>query len=272
MEGQTFPRRPANPQSGNNPRDMPGPFMIAQLSDPHVGADWITPEPDALLAVAVAAVVRLAPDVVVVSGDLVEDAEDPEYERVLELLEPLDVPVHVLAGNHDDRDALHRQFGVPGKAGAPTQYSADLGPLRLVVLDSTVPGHDHGELDSERLEWLEAELSAEPERPALVAMHHPPLCTRVPAIDAIGLDDQGRLALGALLERHPQVLKVVSGHVHRTVSAELGGRPVLAIPSTYAQLRLDFSALELSASDEGRGFALHTLVDGELTSHVVGLP
>lgn len=251
---------------------MPDPVLIAQLSDPHIGADWIVPKPDLLLAAAVAAVVRLGPDVVIVSGDLVEGAQDWEYERVRELLGPLDVPVHVLAGNHDDRESLHRHFGVPGAGGAPVQYTADLGPLRLVVLDSTVPGHEHGEFDAERLDWLDAELTAEPERPALLAMHHPPLRTGAPGIDAIALHDEGREALSALLERHPQVLKVISGHVHRTVGAELGGRAVLAVPSTYAELRLDLTAPELSARDAGRGFAVHAHVAGELVSHVVGLP
>jgi Icc protein len=251
---------------------MPEPFLIAQLSDPHIGADWIAPDPAALLSAAVAALAQLGPDVVIVSGDLVENAEDAEYERVQGALEPLDVPVHVLPGNHDDRDALHRHFDVPGAGGAPVQYAVELGPLRLVVVDSTAPGHEHGELDGERLGWLDAELAAAPERPTLIAMHHPPLCTGAPAIDAIALRDDGRRALGEVVERHPQVLKVVAGHVHRTVGSEVGGRAVLAIPSTYAELRLDFDGSELSAVDEGRGYALHTLVDGKLVSHVENLP
>jgi 3',5'-cyclic-AMP phosphodiesterase len=251
---------------------MPEPFLIAQLSDPHIGADWIAPDPAALLSAAVAAVGRIGPDVVIVSGDLVENAEDAEYERIREVLEPLDVPVHVLPGNHDDRDALHRHFGVPGEGGEPVQYAVELGPLRLVVLDSTAPGHEHGELDGERLDWLDRELAAAPERQTLIAMHHPPLRTGAPAIDAIALRDDGRRALGELLERHPQVRKVVAGHVHRTVAGEVGGRSVLAIPSTYAELRLDFEARELSTNDEGRGYALHAVVDGELVSHVANLP
>ena len=253
---------------------MDRPFLIAQLSDPHVGADWIAPKPDVLLASAVEAVLRLesAPDVVIVSGDLVEGAQDWEYERVKSVLAPLGMPVYVLPGNHDDRDALHRHFGVPGEGGAPVQYAAELGPLRLLVLDSTAPGHEHGELDAGRLEWLDAELSAAPERPALIAVHHPPLTTGAPAVDAIALHDEGRRALGEVLARHAQVLKVISGHVHRTVAGEVGGRPVLAIPSTYAELRLDFSSPELATEDGGRGFALHAVADGELVSHVVNLP
>jgi 3',5'-cyclic AMP phosphodiesterase CpdA len=250
---------------------MPEPFLIAQLTDPHIGADWIAPDPATLLSAAAVAVGRVGPDVVIVSGDLVENAEDAEYEQFQEALRPLDVPVHVLPGNHDDREALHRHFGVPGEGGAPVQYTVELGPLRLLVLDSTVPGHEHGELDAARLQWLEAELAAAPERPALIAMHHPPLCTGAPAIDAIALREDGRRALGEVLERHPQVLKVLAGHVHRTVAGQNGGRPVLAIPSTYAELCLDFEAAELKTVDEGRGYAVHALVDGALVSHVENL-
>jgi hypothetical protein len=68
------------------------------------------------------------------------------------------------------------------------------------------------------------------------------------------------------------VRKVVAGHVHRTIAGELGGRTVLAIPSCYAELRLDFEASKLSPSDEGRGYAVHACVDGELVSHVGNLP
>lgn len=251
---------------------MARPFLIAQLSDPHVGANWIAPAPAELLAAAVDAVLALEPDAVIVSGDLVESAADAEYEGVREALARLAVPIHVLAGNHDDRDALHRHFGVPGEGGTPVQYAAELGPLRLLVLDSTAPGHEHGELDAGRLEWLEAELSAAPERHTLIAVHHPPLTTGAPAVDAIALNDGGRTGLGSVLERHPQVLKVVAGHVHRTVEGELGGRPVLAVPSTYAELRLDFASPELVTEDGGRGLAVHALVDGELVSHVENLP
>jgi Icc protein len=251
---------------------MPDPFLIAQLSDPHIGADWIAPSPAALLSAAVAAVARVGPDVVILSGDLVENAEDAEYEQMRELLEPLDVPLYVLPGNHDDRDALHRHFGVPGQGGEPVQYGVELGPLRLVVLDSTAPGHEHGELDAERLAWLDRELAGAPERPTLIAMHHPPLHTGAPAIDAIALRDDGQRALGEVIARHPQVLKVIAGHVHRTVGSQIGGRSVLAVPSTYAELRLDFEGSDLSTVDEGRGYALHALVDGTLVSHVENLP
>jgi 3',5'-cyclic AMP phosphodiesterase CpdA len=246
------------------------PFVLIQLSDPHIGAEWAGADPVARLEAAVASVRARFPhaDAVLVSGDLAEHAADTEYERVRDLLSPLSPPVHVFAGNHDDRRALHRHFGVSGSDGEPAHYAVDLGPVRLVVLDTTIPGEDAGTLDSERLAWLDAELARAAAATTLLAMHHPPLRTGVPAWDEIGLPVADRLALGAVLERHPQVCRIVCGHVHRAMTGELAGRPVVTAPSTYVQARLDFSSEKIELSDEPTGFAVHTVLDGDVISHV----
>jgi Icc protein len=178
------------------------------------------------------------------------------------------VPAYVLPGNHDDRLTLHRHFGVPGGAGEPVQYSVDLGPLRLVVVDTTIPGEDPGALDGERLEWVDAELAAAPDALTLVAMHHPPIVTGMRVWDELGLPSADRHTLGEVIERHPQVRRVVAGHFHRTMTGDLAGRPVLTIPSTYAQARLDFTLQEIELATAPAGFAVHAVVDGELTSHI----
>jgi 3',5'-cyclic AMP phosphodiesterase CpdA len=249
---------------------MTRPFLLLQLSDPHVGATWGDGDPVAGLTRAVESVRRLPdrPDAVLVSGDLADNGADGEYEFVREMLARLDAPVYVLPGNHDDRDTLRRHFGLPGAIGTPVQYAVDLGPLRLVVLDSTRPGEDRGELDRQRLAWLDDELAAAPDRITLVAMHHPPLSTGIEAWDEIGLPVADRGALSEVLERHPQVRRLVAGHVHCTIAAELAGRAALAIPSTYVQARLNFGSGEIELVAEPPGFAVHALLDGELASHV----
>jgi 3',5'-cyclic-AMP phosphodiesterase len=235
-----------------------------------VGAKWGGCDPVPALAAAVEAVqaLRPRPDAVLVSGDLVEHAEDGEYDQVRELLAPIDAPIHVLAGNHDERAALRRHFALPGVKDEPVQYAADLGPLRLVVIDTTRPGEDPGALDEERLSWLDAELQSAPEAPTVLAMHHPPLVTGIPVLDAIGLPAEDRRALAAVVERHPQVRRLVAGHMHRTITAVLAGRAVLAVPSTYMQARLDFLAERLQTVPEPAGFAVHALLDGEVSSHI----
>jgi len=212
--------------------------------------------------------IRPRPDAVLVTGDLADHASDHEYEQLREMLAALEAPVHVLPGNHDDRGALSRHFGVPDAGGEPVYHSVDLGPLRLVLLDTTIPGEDSGALGSEQLEWLDAELAAAPDTLTLVALHHPPLATGMALWDAIGLAPDDRDALGAVIEGHAQVRCLVGGHFHRTISGELAGRRVLAVPSTYAQSRLDFTLDQLELSEQPAAFALHAVVDGELISHV----
>lgn len=243
-------------------------FLLAQLSDPHIGGEWGGGDPIAGLAAAVECARGLRPDAVLVSGDLSDNATDAEYDLVRELLAPLEAPLYVLAGNHDDRRALHRHFGVPGAAGEPVPYSVELGPMRLIVVDTTRPGENPGALGADRLAWLNAQLAAAPGLPTLVAMHHPPFATGVPAWDELGLPAADRRALAAVIERHPHVQRLVAGHVHRTINGAVGGRPALVVPSTYVQARLKFDSDEIELADEPACFALHAVVDGELTSHI----
>jgi Icc protein len=246
------------------------PFLVVQLSDPHVGAEWGGRDSVAMLVAAVESVRALEPnpDAVLVSGDLSDHAVDGEYETVREVLAAIDAPLFVLPGNHDDRAALRRHFGVPGAEGEPIQYAVDLGPLRLVVLDSQRTGDERGELDADRLAWLEETLAAAPGTPTLLALHHAPLATGIPAFDELLLPTADRRALGRVVGPHPQIRRIVAGHTHRTIYAELGGRSVLAVPSTYVQARLDFDAEEVQLSGDPAGFAVHTWLDGELISHV----
>ena len=239
--------------------------LLAQLTDFHVrdGDERAARR----VAAAVAEVLALdpAPHAVVVTGDLADTPSDAEYERVRELLAPLPMPVHVLAGNHDDPAAVTRHFG------SPAQYVARVGDLRVIACNTTLPGRGDGALGPERLAWLAAALAEASGTPAVVAMHHAPLLTAVPAMDAFRLADDDRGGLGELL-RGSGVLRVLCGHVHRAMTADVGGVGVFACPATSSQLVLDFDARELedlSFTDEPPGLALHRLADGELTSYVL---
>jgi len=250
------------------------PFLLLQLSDLHLGSDPSEVDPLDSLRAAVDAVAALAdrPDALLVSGDLSDDGSARSYEQAAELLGELGLPIHVLAGNHDDRAAMRKVFGLPGDGDEPINYSTDLGPLRLLALDSTRPGEDGGELSEETLGWLDAELAREPAAPTILALHHPPLVTALPPFDGICLSAAERAGLAAVLERHPQLRRVVCGHIHRTIVAELGGRAVLAIPSVYRQARLEFRSGGFALSEDPAGFALHAWTGEDLASHVQPIP
>jgi len=234
---------------------------LAQLSDPHLRAGADDRGAARALETAVAAVLDLhpAPDAVLVSGDVGERGDPVEYALARKLLAPLPMPVHVLAGNHDDPDALSEAFGTPAR------YVAEVGELALVACHTSLPGRLEGALD---LDWLEAQLEATRGRPVVVAMHHPPLLTGIPVLDAIGLPAEQRAALGDLLARFPDVRRVVAGHVHRTAFASLGGCGVVTAPSTNLQARLEIGGQAFDFRPEPPGFLLHVELGGELVSHV----
>ena len=250
------------------------PFLLLQISDPHIGATWNGADPDECLLRAVEAILSLPdrPDALLVSGDLTDNGAPEEYQRVRELLAPLDLEPHVLPGNHDLRGPLREAFGLPGEGEEPASHVVDLGPLRLVCLDSIVPGAEGGALDEGRIEWLDAALAEEPRKATVLAMHHPPLRSEMPGFERIALAAAGREALAGVLDRHPQVLRIVAGHVHRTIVAELAGRAVVTVPSTYLQAALDFSTERITMAPDPPGFAIHAFRDGTLASHLQTVP
>jgi 3',5'-cyclic-AMP phosphodiesterase len=248
---------------------MPKPVLLAQLSDLHIGGNENGVDPRPRLEAVVEAV-RLLPnrvDAVLVSGDLTDDGAEAGYETAREILARFEMPVHVLPGNHDDRGRIRRAFGLPGSGDEPVNYSVGVGELRLVALDSNVPGQDPGAFPPGQLEWLDAELGAEPQRPTLLAMHHSPLATGNSAWDRINLLAAEREAVAGVVGRHPQVRAIVGGHLHRVAASALAGCPVLSAPSTYLQAIPDFEADDVEFGGSP-GFALHVLNDGVLSSQV----
>jgi len=248
-------------------------ILLAQISDLHIGVGAGDLGAARRLESVVAAVCGLdpAPDAVVATGDLVRDGRPAEYERVRELLAPLRMPVHVLPGNHDDRDALRAAL-LPDLEPGPgrfVQYTTHVGALRLVVCDTTIPGQDGGGLSSGRMDWIAAELEADRDTPTVIAMHHPPIATGIRAMDAIGLDPASRAELDDVLWLAPNLRRVVAGHVHRTILATCGGCPVFTCPSSDVAIALDLAeGAELSMRDEPPAFALHLAAGGGLTTHV----
>jgi len=221
-------------------------MLIAQVTDMHVKADgrlaYGRVDTAGMLAACVDHLLHLGrqPDLVLFTGDLVDFGRADEYSLLRRLLAPLSVPFYLLPGNHDDRERLREAFPEHRylRQWAPfVQYVIDAWPLRIIALDTLVPGELHGRLCAERLAWLDAQLTAAPDRPALVAMHHPPFATLIGHMDDIGLE--GREEFARLIARHRQVERIVCGHLHRPIEARVGGVVTSTCPSPAHQVALD---------------------------------
>lgn len=220
-------------------------MLVSQITDLHAGQvleiDGRTVDTLAGVRRAVDQLNRTTPrpEAVLVTGDLVAEERRDSYRELAAVLGGLDMPWYVIPGNHDDRGLMRETFvdlGYLPRAGDFLHYTVESLPLRLVALDTHDPGREAGLLCSARLAWLEDRLSAATDRPTLIMMHHPPIEVGMPDFDAIGLN--GRAALGRIIARHPQVVGIACGHVHRNIVAAWCGVLVAVTPSTGYQYAL----------------------------------
>ncbi len=243
-------------------------MRIAQITDLHVAEDGTFMrsfvDANAKLAAAVAFLEERSAsiDAVVVTGDVTNDGHPEQYALLRELLDPLTIPTYLVPGNHDDLEGFRTAFAdrpwMP--AEGPVDYVVDDHEVRLVGIDTTEPDRHDGVYHPTQAEWLDATLAARPDVPTVLFGHHPPFLTGLWLFDAIRLT--GAEHLRAVVERHPQVRLVVSGHVHRPVSTVWGGVQLTTSPSTTHQSRCDFHP------DEGAGVVDETPM---LQIHDVGI-
>jgi 3',5'-cyclic AMP phosphodiesterase CpdA len=249
-------------------------MLIAQITDTHIkqagGLAYRRVDTSAMLQRCVADLLRLdpQPDLIVVTGDLVDLGRPEEYAWLKTLLAPLQPPLVVVPGNHDERDAMRSAFADEGylPASGFLHFAIDEYPLRIVGLDTVVPREGRGELCAERLAWLEETLARQSERPTLLLMHHPPFLTGIGHMDAIGLT--GREVFAEIVSRHPQIELILCGHLHRNIQTVVGGRRVLTCPSTAHQVALDIRPDAPSCFRmEPPGYMLHWWNKGSIVTH-----
>ena len=254
-------------------------MIVAQLTDLHIGRPgklaYELFDTSERLARCVDELSRQrpTPDVVLATGDLVDEGSKAEYLRLRRLLAPLQMPVFFIPGNHDDRDVLRGTFpdhGYLGRAGKPACYCIDDYPLRLIGLDTTVPEQTGGVLEASQISWLDERLGAANARPTLLFMHHPPFKTGIARMDSIGLEPASAEELGAVISRHPQVLLLTCGHVHRGIQVRWHGTVASICPSAAYQygLNLDGSGLA-PAPHEPPAYQLHCWNGVQLATHTI---
>ncbi len=210
---------------------------------------------------------RPRPDVVLVTGDLVETADKVCYQHFIDIISALEMQAYVIPGNHDDPQKMLEAFA--GTSHFPAaddtfQYTVEDLPFRILALNSHCDGTELPGFDQKRLSWLQYQLSIS-DKPVLIALHHPPMTTGIELIDMGGSEwFQG---LKSVLAEHSQVKLLICGHCHTDLCGRIGKVPVYMAPATSHQL-IASRGLTIAPSTVIVAAAptLHHYIDGEFLS------
>ena len=241
-------------------------YELVQLTDPHLYAD--TSEclygvnSYQSFAAVVAAAAKQNIDLALVTGDLVHDESEAGYANLRQPLQSLNVPTHLIPGNHDDFIFMQSEF----KQGLIScEKEIELGNWQVLMLNSQVPGRVQGHLDGTELGWLEQCLEQAGDRHSIIFLHHNPVAVNCKWLDPLGLDNAEKLF--ELIAAYPQVKALVWGHVHQEFSELRAGVQLLSTPSTCIQFKPGVDDFELDYLPAGyRWFRLHE--DGSLETGV----
>lgn len=207
------------------------------------------------------------PDIVLITGDLVEKPDKACYEHFIRLIDALEMPTYVIPGNHDDPDAMAVAF-----ADTPYfpvtdntfQYAIDYLPFSILALNSHAEGSELPDFNPQRLGWLQEQLD-QTDKPVLIAIHHPPMMTGIELIDMGGTDwFQG---LKSVLAGHGKTKLVICGHCHTDLCGHIGQVPVYMAAATSHQL-IASRGLTIAPSTITVAAApvLHHFIDGQFLS------
>jgi 3',5'-cyclic AMP phosphodiesterase CpdA len=237
-------------------------MLIAQISDLHVTPQgsllYNFVDSNAACARAVSHINALFPpvDLLLVSGDTANKGSTPAYAMLNRLLGDARPPVFIVPGNHDDSSLLRAASGAYHRAEGPRMdYALDDYPLRVLMLDSTLPGAVQGRLDSRQLDWIEKELRAKT-RPTLLCLHHPPLPTGNAHMDQYMLQNGPELL--ARISGFGHLAAIACGHTHRAIFLRAGGILCFTAPSTATGILTNFEDAAGFFRPEESAFLLHS--------------
>lgn len=257
-------------------RHAPASHVLIHVSDPHflaggasLGGRYDVEANFARTLEAIRAV-HPHPTAIVVTGDLADLGEPDAYRRLRASVEPvaeeLGAPVVWVAGNHDERPALRAGLLDLEPTEEPVTGVWDLGGLRLVALDTSVPGWHHGDLDAGQLSWLADQLAQPAPHGTVLAMHHPPLPSHLPLFDILELRHQDELAD---VIRGSDVRGILAGHLHYSSHGMFAGVPVSVASATCYTMNVARPAAEVNGMDAAQAFQMVHVYPDTITHTVV---
>lgn len=210
------------------------------------------------------------PQAIVVTGDLADLGERDAYRRLRGIVDPaaqrMGSRLIWVMGNHDEREPFSELMLDQEPSTDPQDAVYDIDGLRLIALDSSVPGYHHGELSDDQLEWLGQVLAEPAPHGTLIALHHPPIPSPVVLMAILELQEQHRLAEAI---RGTDVRGILGGHLHYATHSTFAGIPVSVAAATCYSLDPAFSAPSLSGVDGGQSVNLVQLYDDRVVHTVV---
>ncbi|GLX94888.1 metallophosphoesterase [Herbidospora sp. NBRC 101105] len=236
-------------------------IVVAHVSDPHIdGGPRATERAERVMR----HIDGLAVDAVIVTGDVADNGAPAEYEIARKTLTTRH-PTLICPGNHDSREPF-REVLLGSSGSDPVNQVLRVGSVSIVLVDSSIPGRAEGRLEPSTLAWLDETLSTAPGQ-AFVGMHHQASPLHIPYVDGIGLRNPGELA--EVLERHSNVVAVLSGHAHTAAATTFAGLPLLVGPGVVSTGLTPYESESGPpvSTEQPPGFALH-VYDGEhLVTH-----
>ncbi|SFH47275.1 phosphodiesterase [Cryobacterium levicorallinum] len=270
----------------------PADKILVHLSDTHFLADaaalYGTVDTDTTVHRALEQLHRsgIRPDALIITGDVADRGEADAYRRIRGIVEAVaaqwQAKVIWVMGNHDQRAAFRSVLlgqDQPGEAARaadqgtvdqgrvdqdpvdqdPVDQVHDLDGLRIIALDTSVPGYHHGEVTDAQLEWLRTVLSTPARHGSILALHHPPIPTPLPLMSLLELQEQPRLA--AVLDGS-DVRAILGGHLHYATQGLFAGIPVSVAAATCYTMDLSAPERELTGVKGGRTVnLLHVYAD-----------
>ncbi|MFJ6114450.1 phosphodiesterase [Agrococcus sediminis] len=197
------------------------------------------------------------PDAIVFTGDLADHGEPDAYRRLRAIVDPVaaDLGARVVwvMGNHDDRRAFRAELLDEPASDAPVDSVVELDGLRIITLDSTVPGFHHGAVSPAQRAWLAEVLATRAPHGTILAMHHPPVPSVLDLAVSVELRDQASLAE---VLAGSDVRAILAGHLHYSSTATFAGIPVSVASATCYTQDLNVPVGGTRGRDGARAFNL----------------